>query len=63
VTPGYRRGSTFLHAAHGIQTSRLFVITLGSGVVPEGVGVGPERARPGDRILVSGPVASHGVAV
>ncbi len=41
----------------------LFVITSGIGVVPEGVDVGPERARPGDRILVSGPVASHGVAV
>ena len=41
----------------------LFVITSGVGVVPDGVEVGPERARPGDRILVSGPVASHGVAV
>lgn len=41
----------------------LFVITSGIGIVPEGVEVGPERARPGDRILVSGPVASHGVAV
>ncbi len=41
----------------------LFVITSGIGVVPEGVDVGPERARPGDRILVSGPVGSHGVAV
>ena len=41
----------------------LFVITSGIGLVPEGVEVGPERARPGDRILVSGPVGSHGVAV
>jgi hydrogenase expression/formation protein HypE len=41
----------------------LFVITSGVGLVPEGVEVGPERARPGDRILVSGPVGSHGVAV
>lgn len=41
----------------------LFVITSGIGIVPAGVDVGPERARPGDRILVSGPVASHGVAV
>ena len=41
----------------------LFVITSGIGLVPEGVDVGPERARSGDRILVSGPVGSHGVAV
>jgi len=41
----------------------LYITTTGIGVVPEGVEVGPERARPGDRVLVSGPVASHGVAV
>jgi len=41
----------------------LFVITSGVGLVPDGVEVGPERARPGDRIIVSGPVGSHGVAV
>jgi hydrogenase expression/formation protein HypE len=41
----------------------LFVVTSGVGLVPDGVEIGPERARPGDRILVSGPVASHGVAV
>ncbi len=41
----------------------LFVTTAGIGIVPNDVGVGPERARPGDRVLVTGPVASHGVAV
>jgi len=41
----------------------VFVTTSGLGVVPDGVEVGPERARPGDAILVSGPVGSHGVAV
>ena len=41
----------------------LFVVTSGVGSVPDGVEIGPERARPGDRILVSGPVGSHGVAV
>ncbi|MGE5459597.1 MAG: hydrogenase expression/formation protein HypE [Solirubrobacterales bacterium] len=47
---------------HG-SADGLFVITSGLGLVPDGVEIGPERARPGDRILVSGPVASHGVAV
>jgi hydrogenase expression/formation protein HypE len=41
----------------------LFVTTTGIGLVAEGVRVGPERARPGDRVIVTGPVASHGVAV
>jgi len=41
----------------------LFVITSGLGLVPDGVEIGPERARAGDRILISGPVGSHGVAV
>lgn len=41
----------------------LFVITSGFGLIPEGVEVGPERARPGDAVLVSGPIGSHGVAV
>jgi hydrogenase expression/formation protein HypE len=41
----------------------LFITTAGFGVVPAGVEVGPERARPGDRVIVTGPVGSHGVAV
>lgn len=41
----------------------LYVTTSGIGLIPDGVEVGPERARPGDAILVSGPVGSHGVAV
>jgi hydrogenase expression/formation protein HypE len=41
----------------------LFITTAGFGVVADGVEVGPERARPGDRVIVTGPVGSHGVAV
>ncbi len=41
----------------------LFITTSGLGMVPDGVDVGPERARSGDAVLVSGPVGSHGVAV
>lgn len=41
----------------------LFVTTSGIGVISDGVEVGPERARPGDRVIVTGPVGSHGVAV
>ena len=41
----------------------LFVTTAGIGVVPAGVEVGPDRIRPGDVVLVSGPVAQHGMAI
>lgn len=41
----------------------LFVTTAGIGLVAEGVEIGPDRARPGDRVIVTGPVASHGVTV
>lgn len=41
----------------------MFVTTSGVGVVPDGVHIGPTRARPGDAVLVSGPIGLHGVAV
>jgi hydrogenase expression/formation protein HypE len=41
----------------------LYVTTSGIGLVPEGVDVGPDRLRPGDVVIVTGPVGSHGVAV
>ncbi|HZQ16558.1 MAG TPA: hydrogenase expression/formation protein HypE [Gaiellaceae bacterium] len=41
----------------------LYISTAGIGIVPEGVLLGPERARPGDRVLVSGTIADHGMAV
>ena len=41
----------------------LFINTAGVGVVPAGLCIGPERARPGDHIIVSGNVGEHGVAI
>ena len=41
----------------------LFVNTAGVGLVPDGVHIGPERARPGDHIIVSGNIGEHGVAI
>ena len=41
----------------------VFITTTGIGVVPEGINISGERARPGDRILVSGMLGDHGVAV
>jgi hydrogenase expression/formation protein HypE len=41
----------------------VFITTTGIGVVPEGVDVRGDRALPGDRILVSGHIGDHGVAI
>ena len=41
----------------------VFITTTGVGVVPEGVNISGERASPGDKILVSGTLGDHGVAV
>lgn len=41
----------------------VFINTTGVGVVPDGVEISADRARPGDRVLVSGTLGDHGVAV
>ncbi len=41
----------------------VFINTTGIGTVPEGVDVAPSRARPGDRVLLSGRIADHGIAI
>ena len=41
----------------------LYITTSGIGLVPAGIDVRPDAARPGDRVLVTGPIGSHGVAV
>ena len=41
----------------------IFITTTGVGVVPEGIQISGDRARPGDAILVNGTMGDHGVAV
>jgi hydrogenase expression/formation protein HypE len=41
----------------------VFITTTGVGVVADGVRVSGDRARAGDRILVSGTLGDHGVAI
>jgi hydrogenase expression/formation protein HypE len=42
---------------------KLFINTAGVGRVPEGVNISGANARPGDAVLVSGPLGDHGIAV
>jgi hydrogenase expression/formation protein HypE len=41
----------------------MYINTAGVGAVPEGVMIGPDRARPDDVVLVSGTMGDHGIAV
>ena len=45
------------------KCDKIFVNTSGLGVVPEGLDLDASRMRPGDRIIVSGTVGDHGLAV
>ncbi len=42
---------------------QLFVTTAGVGLVPAGVHISASNAKPGDRILLSGTIGDHGMAV
>ncbi len=41
----------------------VFINTAGIGLVPQGAEISPARVRPGDRILVSGDLGRHGIAI
>lgn len=42
---------------------KLFVTTAGIGLVDSDVEIHPTRARPGDQIILSGPIGLHGIAI
>jgi hydrogenase expression/formation protein HypE len=41
----------------------LYLATTGVGLRPAGIDLGLHRVRPGDAIVVSGPIGDHGIAV
>lgn len=41
----------------------LYINTAGIGIIPDGVELRPDRATPGDSVIISGPIGMHGVAV
>ncbi len=42
---------------------KVFIVTTGVGLVPEGRSLSISAARPGDRIVVSGTIGDHGIAI
>jgi hydrogenase expression/formation protein HypE len=41
----------------------MFITTAGAGIVPAGRELSPQRVRAGDKVLVSGTIGDHGMAV
>lgn len=41
----------------------IFINTTGIGEVMRGIDIAPDRIRAGDRIVLSGPIAEHGIAI
>ncbi len=41
----------------------VYINTSGIGLVPEGVHIAPDQARPGDAVVVSGTMGDHGIAI
>ncbi len=47
---------------HG-KCDGLYINTTGVGIVRPGVDLSPERVRPGDAVLLSGPIGDHGITI
>jgi hydrogenase expression/formation protein HypE len=41
----------------------VYINTSGIGIVPPSVTIAPHQARPGDRVIISGDIGLHGIAV
>jgi hydrogenase expression/formation protein HypE len=45
------------------KADKIFISTSGVGLIDSGVDINPRRALPGDKIIVSGNIAEHGMAI
>lgn len=45
------------------KADKIFINTSGIGIVPNETNINPARAMAGDKIIVSGPIAVHGIAI
>jgi hydrogenase expression/formation protein HypE len=41
----------------------IFINTTGIGLVADGLALSADRARPGDKVLLNGPIGEHGIAI
>ena len=48
---------------HRGSADKLFINTAGVGIIPEGVDISGSKATPGDKVILSGTIGDHGIAV
>jgi hydrogenase expression/formation protein HypE len=48
---------------HRGSADKLFINTAGVGAIPKGVDISGSNARPGDKVILSGTIGDHGIAV
>jgi hydrogenase expression/formation protein HypE len=41
----------------------VFINTTGIGIIPDGLRLSAANAQPGDRVILSGPIGDHGIAI
>ena len=42
---------------------KIFITTSGIGIIPDGIEINPRQAKRGDKIILSGTIADHGIAI
>ena len=45
------------------KADKIFINTSGIGIIPDGIRIDPRRAQVGDKIILSGEMAVHGIAI
>ena len=48
---------------HRGSADKLFINTAGIGIIPKGIDISGSNARPGDKVILSGTIGDHGIAV
>lgn len=45
------------------KADKIFINTSGIGIIPDGVDIGGNNAKPGDKVIISGTLADHGMTI
>jgi hydrogenase expression/formation protein HypE len=46
-----------------LAADKIFINTSGVGIIPKGINISGKNAQPGDKVIVSGTIADHGITI
>ncbi len=46
-----------------LAADKIFINTSGVGIIPDGLNISGKNAQPGDKVIVSGTIADHGITI